>query len=208
VRKRGWKKDIEIDEKHRGIDEKEDTKDVEVPPTRKLIGEIWEQVNKHRKLRGKDMNTEVKLRVGDIVKVKDDLVTGVHYNNLLFAEQMEGFKGNIFIIEEELDEKEFFLEGIGRWCFNSEMLELVSRVVEKDINTEVKLRVGDIVKVKDDLIINKQYDSERFTEDMEKFKEGLYTITYAHYDGSWCLNDMHEKYFSDKMLELVSRGGK
>ncbi len=65
----------------------------------------------------------------------------------------------------------------------------------------MKYKVGDKVKIKEDLVVDETYGEDSFTEEMEKYKGKTATITDVHWDkyeididdGSW--------YWTDEMLE-------
>lgn len=76
----------------------------------------------------------MKFKVGDIVKVREDLESGEEYNEVIFDERMKEFKGKTYKIKQVVDEEEsYFLEGCYYnsksstywWYFNDEMLEAV-----------------------------------------------------------------------------------
>jgi hypothetical protein len=65
----------------------------------------------------------------------------------------------------------------------------------------MKYKVGDKVKIREDLIVDNDYGSDGFTEEMEQYKGKTATITDVCYDkyeididdGNWC--------WTDEMLE-------
>jgi hypothetical protein len=65
----------------------------------------------------------------------------------------------------------------------------------------MKYKVGDKVKIREDLIVDNDYGSDGFTEEMERYKGKTATITDVYWDkyeididdGNWC--------WTDEMLE-------
>lgn len=90
----------------------------------------------------------MKFKVGDKVRVRDDLVAYKTYGNsnnwLFFNVDMEKFRGKSFVVRSVVG-KVYFLEGTGCWAFNDEMLEPViePKVVENPMEKLVIYRDGD-----------------------------------------------------------------
>lgn len=66
----------------------------------------------------------MKFKVGDEVKVRNDLVVGDKYGLDYFMSDMEEFKDRNFIIEQVIDDK-YILKNTDGWLWTDEMLELV-----------------------------------------------------------------------------------
>lgn len=87
-------------------------------------------------------------KVGDKVRVRDDLVAYKTYGNsdnwLFFNVGMEEFRGKNFVVSSVVG-KVYFLEGIHCWAFNDEMLEPViePKVVENPMEKLIIYRDGD-----------------------------------------------------------------
>ena len=68
----------------------------------------------------------MRFKVGDKVRVKEDLVVDKRYGTYFFVEKMEKFKGKEFIVESTFDYDEaYFLDGDNNWSWTDEMLEPV-----------------------------------------------------------------------------------
>ena len=68
----------------------------------------------------------------------------------------------------------------------------------------MKFKVGDRVKLKDDLIIGQQYNGIKFCEEMEKYKEKICMIRVCHEYSKTYLLDIDDGgfYYGEDMLEL------
>ena len=66
-------------------------------------------------------------KVGNKVVVKEDLIIGNQYNNLVFAKAMEQYKGKEFVITSYYktnNGNRYFLAEINDWTFSDDMLML------------------------------------------------------------------------------------
>lgn len=92
----------------------------------------------------------MKFKVGDKVKVREDLLAEEKYGGCYFASKMSEYKGRISEIEE-VKENNYVLKDCGRWRFTDEMLEPANEgsdyMEEKTESKEVD--VLDIVLDKD-----------------------------------------------------------
>jgi hypothetical protein len=102
----------------------------------------------------------MKYKVGDKVKIREDLVVDKEYGSQVFVDSMEKYKGKIVTINRVIIEdgynKECYMINEYPWCWTDEMLE-------------------DTVNVKEDIIDVKE-DNENIECDNEniKCKENLY----------------------------------
>lgn len=68
-------------------------------------------------------------KIGDKVKLKDNLVPYKTYNRCMFTKEMESYKNKVLEIESSFFSffyKRYFLKDI-EWEFSEEMLELVKK---------------------------------------------------------------------------------
>lgn len=79
------------------------------------------------------------------------------------------------------------------WSFDENELELVNP----------KYKVGDKVKVREDLICDKDYGGELFAKDMMEYKGKITEIKNIFYNGEYTLVDCNYWAFTDEMLEPV-----
>lgn len=71
-------------------------------------------------------------KVGDVVKVKKDLVVGEHYGNQAFVDSMCRYRGNFYYIKKH-SSCGYYLDSIDIWEFTNEMLEPVKILGGKDM---------------------------------------------------------------------------
>lgn len=78
-------------------------------------------------------------KVGDVVKVRTDLVRGSHYGGVYFTSDMERYRGETHEIESVTIRDNFKLDNTSEWTFSPEMLQLVK--------ADAAYKVGDVVEV-------------------------------------------------------------
>lgn len=141
----------------------------------------------------------MKYKVGDKVIVRKDLEAGKVYDGINFVRNMEKFKGKKVTIKEIDSIPDYYvIDGDdNRYWWNDEMFE--------DINIKSpKYKVGDKVKLKQDLVVGKTYKGIEFLNAMEEDKNKILTI-----QGNVCENcyfyDVEESGFtySEEMLEDI-----
>ena len=66
-----------------------------------------------------------KYKIGDKVKVREDLVTNELYEKEIFVDEMNIYKGKTTIIENVFENGEYRLVDCNYWAFTDEMLEPV-----------------------------------------------------------------------------------
>lgn len=67
----------------------------------------------------------------------------------------------------------------------------------------MKYKVGDKVKVRENLEIGKAYCGQTFVVQMKKYKGQIVTIKVADYDGYYIEEDEQDWYWTEEMLEDV-----
>lgn len=110
----------------------------------------------------------MKFKVGDKVRVKEDLVCGRMYGLNKFVRPMEQYRGQVFRIAY-IFRNQYEFDDIG-YLFTEEMVEEVKEV------KVMKFKVGDKVKVREDLVVNECYDEYTFSEGMEEYKGNIVEI--------------------------------
>ena len=67
----------------------------------------------------------------------------------------------------------------------------------------MKYKIGDKVKIREDLIVANDYGSDGFVEEMERYKGKTATITDVHWDKYEIDIDNGDWYWTDEMLEDI-----
>ena len=113
----------------------------------------------------------MKYKVGDKVKVREDLKIGKTYNGQTFVPQMKKYKGQIVTIKI-VDNGGHYIEEDGQdWYWTDEMLEDVE---EEKYNTE-EMTIGQVI---DSLMNNPDViikNLTKLTEEYQKVNEDLKT---------------------------------
>ena len=137
----------------------------------------------------------MKYKVGDKVKLREDLTVSEKYGGLTylyFMKEEVRDKGNVATIA---DTSVDYLRGVigydlkgYSYTYSEEMIErLVEESTDKKESNNMKYKVGDRVKIRKDLVVDEYYDEWCFTEEMERdVKSNDYILTiseaYTAYD--------------------------
>lgn len=124
-----------------------------------------------------------KLKIGDQVKIREDLIVGRKYGGLNLWENMYDYKGSEGKVAQVSHGGFYCLEGIP-YGWSREMLELI-------VSSEgVRFQPGDNVKLKNGLILGERYGTD-FKVIMRNYLLGLTKIKgivlEVDYDDSSCL---------------------
>ena len=65
----------------------------------------------------------MKYKVGDKVKIREDLIVGNKYGADTYVDDMEQYKGEITTVAKITDNNKYKLDIDGYWCWTDEMLE-------------------------------------------------------------------------------------
>jgi hypothetical protein len=142
----------------------------------------------------------MKYKVGDKVRVRSDLVVNKTYgdNNVYFRSGMTYYEGRMVTISEVED---YFYkikeDSPYNWSWVDEMLE--------DIVENKKYKVGDKVKIREDLVVDEVYGEMDYISDMDKWKGKIVTISFADNDNNCyeIAEDTERWTWSAKMFEDV-----
>lgn len=141
----------------------------------------------------------MKYKVEDIVKIKENLDTYKAYDGEFFVNSMKKYRGRrtrITCIEEESYKLDI---DDGIWNWTDDMLEPIKRRVYE------KMKVGDIVKIKENLIAWNTYGDETFVDDMCKYRGRQAKITDIYTHGYDLDIDDGKFTWTDDMLEPISK---
>lgn len=86
----------------------------------------------------------MKFKVGDKVKVRNDLVVGSYYNHVFFISDMKKFKGKIVEIREVFNRTGYYIKG-SIYMFSEDMLEPI-KFTKSDLRDgdKITLRNGEV----------------------------------------------------------------
>ena len=133
-----------------------------------------------------------KFKIGDKVRFIGDIKKHEQYDNEDnyigdFIKKYDSFTIKNFTgIYYELKENPF-------WSFDENELELV----------KTKYKIGDKVKVREDLVTNELYEKEIFVDEMNIYKGKTTRIENVFENGEYTLVDCNYWAFTDEMLEPV-----
>jgi hypothetical protein len=119
----------------------------------------------------------MKYKVGDKVRVREDLIHGREYGGITFY--MDGCKGKIVTISFVCSSNYYEIaEDEDKWNWTDEMFE---DIVE---NKNKKYKVGDKVKIREDLVADEEYGEIDYISDMDKWKGKIVTISFVDNDNN------------------------
>jgi hypothetical protein len=116
----------------------------------------------------------MKYKVGDKVRVREDLVHGKRYDGISFY--MDGWKGKIVTISFVGSYYYEIAEDEDKWNWTDEMFE--------DVVENKKYKIGDKVKIREDLVADEEYGEIDYISDMDKWKGKVVTISFADSDNN------------------------
>lgn len=143
----------------------------------------------------------MKYKVGDKVKVRNDLVVNETYGDgCRFRSDMARYKGQVVTISRVFDVDGFYKikDDFSNWSWVDEMFE--------DVVENKKYKIGDKVKIREDLIADEEYGEINYISDMDKWKGKIVTISFADNDNNCygIAEDTEGWNWSAEMFEDVS----
>lgn len=135
----------------------------------------------------------MKYKVGDRVKIREDLVVGNAYGAEVFVKDMRHYKGNMATITTICGDA--YRINIDKcWNWTDEMFE------ENEYHMP-KFNVGDKVRVRRDLEVGKKYNGLTLTSGMYEYHD---VMTIKDIDDDYIyVCEENEYYWSEYMLEKV-----
>lgn len=112
--------------------------------------------------------------VGDIVKLKTDLIVGKQYGNLTYWSNMSDYANKPLKIISTTHEANYRVENCC-YVFSEEMLEFYDKKLTTPSMTH-NFKVGDTVTIRKDLIPNSLYQHVAFVDGMSKYKGNTFKI--------------------------------
>lgn len=141
----------------------------------------------------------MKYKVGDKVKVRNDLVVNETYGDgCRFRSDMARYKGQIVTISKVEDCFYNIKEDRYYWSWVDEMFV--------DVVENKKYKIGDKVKIREDLVADEEYGEIDYISDMDKWKGKIVTISFADNDNNCygIAEDTEGWNWSAEMFEDVS----
>ena len=159
----------------------------------------------------------MKYKIGDVVRIKDDLQAGKKYGGCVALIGMLKFRGKIDTIENIDRDGDFYLsDNDNAYVWNKDMVEPIG--LKDDLKEEMKEKnnmgyeIGDVVMVKENLQEGEKYGECNVIKDMLKFRGVVDVIKSIDIDGDFHLEnnpyiwskDMLESFASPEGVTLTS----
>ena len=115
------------------------------------------------------------LKVGDKVKIKQDLVFGKFYNDCMYTVPMEKYAGKVATVTEVFDSEtgypNYSLDiDKGKWFWDSEMIEPVEEVEHKTCNEKDSTRLAKAVCEYEEIVHNLEQDLHKMLDEKNAYK--------------------------------------
>ena len=115
------------------------------------------------------------LKVGDKVKIKQDLVFGKFYNDCMYTADMVKYAGKVATITNIFQDSEtefsYRLDiDSERWFWDSEMIEPVEEVVHKTCNEKDSTRLAKAVCEYEEIVHNLEQDLHKMLDKKNAYK--------------------------------------
>ena len=122
------------------------------------------------------------LKVGDKVKIKQDLVFGKFYNDCMYTAPMEKYAGKVATITNVFHDSETEVNykldiDKGKWFWDSEMIELVEEVEHKTCNEKDSTRLAKAVCEYEEIVHNLEKDLHKMTQERDSYKDICHEIS-------------------------------
>ena len=115
------------------------------------------------------------LKVGDKVKIKQDLVFGKFYNDCMYTVPMEKYAGKVATITNVFHDSETEVNykldiDKGKWFWDSEMIEPVEEVEHKTCNEKDSTRLAKAVCEYEEIVHNLEKELHKMTHKKDAYK--------------------------------------
>ena len=122
------------------------------------------------------------LKVGDKVKIKQDLVLGEFYNHCGYHAPMEKYAGKVATITTVFHDSETEVNykldiDKGKWFWDSEMIEPVEEVEHKTCSEEESVRLAKAVCEYEEIVHNLEQDLHKMTQERDSYKDICHEIS-------------------------------
>lgn len=112
--------------------------------------------------------------IGDIVKLKSDLIVSQKYGNLTYWNSMSYYANKPLKIISTTDKKDYRVEDCC-YTFSEETLEFFDKKLA-NLSITHNFKIGDTVTIRKDLISNNLYQRVAFIDEMSKYKGHTFKI--------------------------------
>lgn len=156
----------------------------------------------------------MKYKIGDIVRIKNDLQVGEDYGECTVVKGMLEYRGTFHIIADIYSDGYYTLKSINSpedttyYLWNENMLEPVESKNNEKIKekNDMSYKVGDAVRIKNNLQIGERYGKCNVAKDMLKFRGTVDIIEKIDEDGDFYLADDNNPYSWNKdMVEPIKQ---
>ena len=122
------------------------------------------------------------LKVGDKVKIKQDLVFGKFYNDCMYTADMVKYAGKVATITNVFHDSETEVNykldiDKGKWFWDSEMIEPVEEVEHKTCNEKDSTRLAKAVCEYEEIVHNLEQDLHKITQERDSYKDMCHDIS-------------------------------
>jgi hypothetical protein len=140
-------------------------------------------------------------KIGDIVKVREDLQVDEIYGKCYVMEGMLKYRGTLHTINYIDDDGDYSLKPINNsenrtyYSWHKDMLEPVKSKNNEEIKEDnMKYKIGDMVRIKTNLQEGEKYGELYVMDYMLPFRGTIHTIEYVYDDGDFHLTDVKNLY--------------
>ena len=150
------------------------------------------------------------LKVGDKVKIKQDLVLGEFYNHCGYHAPMEKYAGKVATITTVFHDSETEVNykldiDKGKWFWDSEMIEPVEEVEHKTCNEKDSTRLAKAVCEYEEIVHNLEQELHKMTQERDSYKDICHEISERFNSLADKHNELADEYNAlvDEYNELV-----
>lgn len=139
-------------------------------------------------------------KVGDVVRIKNNLQVGEKYGMCRVVQDMLEYRGTLQTIKYIDPDGDLCLDDNTPYVWDKDMVELVKAKDElkepiyvKEID-DMEYKVGDVVRIKNDIQEGEMYGECDIVDSMLKYRGTIHAIEYIDEDGDFYLTDVKNSY--------------
>lgn len=142
-------------------------------------------------------------KVGDVVRIKNNLQVGEKYGMCRVIQDMLDYRGTLQTIKYIDPDGDLCLGDNTPYVWDKNMVELVKtkddleehiRVNEVKEVDDMEYKIGDVVRIKDDIQEGEEYGECDVIDSMLKYRGTVHAIEYIDDDGDFYLTDVKNSY--------------